>query len=70
MLLLQAALAVALAADTGGVPAATSLPAAVPAPSWLAAADTTPQPRAIDYSDAYGNRLAVHKVASYATRGR
>ena len=49
-------LATALADGPSAVTAAT------------AAADTTPgQPRAFEYSDAYGTRLAVHRIASYAT---
>jgi hypothetical protein len=36
-------------------------------PSLPAPADTTPaRPRAFEYSDAYGTRLAIHRVASYA----
>ncbi|HET7462154.1 MAG TPA: hypothetical protein VFJ82_12935 [Longimicrobium sp.] len=39
---------------------AQAAPAAVPA-------DTTPaRPRSFEYSDAYGTRLAIHRVASYA----
>jgi hypothetical protein len=72
MLLLHVALAAALAADTGAVPAAgparapDAVVAAQAAPG--AARDTTPaRPRAFEYSDAYGTRLAIHRVASYAT---
>ena len=32
----------------------------------VAAADTTrPRPKAIEYSDAYGTRLRIHRIASY-----
>ena len=48
--------------------------ATVPAPSLdggaapdAAPADTTPaRPRAFEYSDAYGTRLTIHRIASYA----
>ena len=40
--------------------------AAVP-PYTLPAPDTTPaRPRAFEYSDAYGTRLTIHRIASYA----
>ncbi|MBV9108389.1 MAG: hypothetical protein JO306_03155 [Gemmatimonadetes bacterium] len=55
-------------------PATPSQPlsaAAAPVPVLAAAparADTTPaRPHAFEYSDAYGRRLAVHRIASYAT---
>lgn len=37
-------------------------------PLPVAAADTTPpsRPRAVEYSDAYGTRLTIHRIASYA----
>lgn len=42
-------------------------PAAAPIPTPAPPADTTPaRPRAFEYSDAYGTRLAIHRVASYA----
>jgi hypothetical protein len=40
---------------------------AAASPSLPSPADTTPaRPRSFEYSDAYGTRLAVHRVASYA----
>ena len=34
--------------------------------AWLSAADTTQEPRAVEYSDAYFTRLTIHRYASYA----
>jgi hypothetical protein len=40
---------------------------ALPARALAAAADTVPaRPRAVEYSDAYGTRLTIHRIASYA----
>jgi hypothetical protein len=51
-----------------------TVPAPAPAPTltgeWPAAADTAPRhrrPKAIEYSDWYAKRLAIHKAASWAT---
>lgn len=68
MLLLTAALAAALAADTGAAPPAGPLRPPAPAVAAGPVADTTPaRPRAFEYSDAYGTRLTIHRAASYAT---
>jgi hypothetical protein len=65
-------------ADLAALPAAlppTLQPALQPLPALLApaasgavgAADTVPQARSVEYSDAYFTRLTIHKYASYAT---
>jgi len=54
-----------------GAPAAAPVPCpaavdTIPAIAIAAAPDTVPQVVAVEYSDWYGRRLAVHRTASYA----
>ena len=57
--------AVAGLADSARWQPAFAMPEAIPTPALPA--DTTPaRPRSFEYSDAYGTRLAIHRVASYA----
>lgn len=60
-----------VASDTTFVPAADTLftaapPRAMTARVAMPVSDSTRRPRAIEYSDAYATRLAIHRVGSYA----
>ena len=39
---------------------------AAPLPAAVADTNPAPRPRAFEYSDAYGTRLTIHRIASYA----
>lgn len=55
----------ATSADSGG-PRLSALSGGLSPAELAPAAADTGRPRAVEYSDAYGTRLAIHRVASYA----